>query len=207
VPKDYWKNKEAHKSFLMQYAREHNMQSPSDWGEVTTADFRRSKGASLYNQYGGIKQILQTISPEYKQTNKPVYKNERAMLKILKQIFPQFTIIDSYKHPDIRFVSTRRPGQLDAFIGDLAIAFEYQGEQHYNLHMWGTQRAEINDEEKRNVCRNLGITLIEVPFWWDKSQGQLEAAIWRVRPDLIAVPMSIVPFRDKSEVSLKPKST
>ncbi len=41
------------------------------------------------------------------------------------------------------------------------------------------------DSHKKESCKKLGITFIEVPFWWDKKQKSLEATIYEQRPDLI----------------------
>jgi hypothetical protein len=50
------------------------------------------------------------------------------------------------------------------------------------------ERAE-RDKEKRQVCKDNGITLIEIPYWWDKTLPSLAATI-RARignmvPDII----------------------
>lgn len=43
------------------------------------------------------------------------------------------------------------------------------------------------DEEKRIACKTKGITLVEVPYWWDLDlQKSLKATIHKVRPDLIS---------------------
>lgn len=59
--------------------------------------------------------------------------------------------------------------ELDGYSQTLAIAFEYQGFQHYSLGFlhrtpedfaWQQQR----DQEKRDLCKANGVTLIEVPW-------------------------------------------
>lgn len=38
---------------------------------------------------------------------------------------------------------------------------------------------------KLKQCKRHGITLIEVPYWWDCSKSSLMATIHQVRPDLV----------------------
>jgi hypothetical protein len=44
---------------------------------------------------------------------------------------------------------------------------------------------QLRDKEKKLACQLLGITLIEVPYWWDASKGQIEAMVHAVRPDIV----------------------
>jgi hypothetical protein len=59
-----------------------------------------------------------------------------------------------------------------------------QGEQHFiAIKAWGgaakLRQVQMRDQHKRSVCRDLGITLVEVPYSWDGSEehivGLLEA--------------------------------
>jgi hypothetical protein len=63
---------------------------------------------------------------------------------------------------------------------------EYQGETHFvSTHIFGKssdrQRA---DQIKRNFASQMGITLISIPFWWDKSPNSLVSTIRLYRPDI-----------------------
>jgi hypothetical protein len=40
------------------------------------------------------------------------------------------------------------------------------------------------DIEKSRICTEAGLTLIEVPFWWDGSHDTLAGTILHRRPDL-----------------------
>jgi hypothetical protein len=46
----------------------------------------------------------------------------------------------------------------------------------------------IIDAEKMEACRDAGITLIEIPYWWDQSIGSLHATIYKYRPEIISHP-------------------
>ena len=40
------------------------------------------------------------------------------------------------------------------------------------------------DVTKKEMAKNKGITLLEIPFWWDKKIDSLAATIYMHRPDL-----------------------
>jgi hypothetical protein len=55
--------------------------------------------------------------------------------------------------------------ELDGYNETLSIAFEYQGPHHY-INFYNSDQFEINqknDALKRNICKEKGITLIEIP--------------------------------------------
>jgi hypothetical protein len=67
-----------------------------------------------------------------------------------------------------------------------SLALEYQGETHYySSHVFGkaTDRQRA-DRIKYNIATHLGITVIYIPFWWDKSPSSLAATIKLYRPDI-----------------------
>lgn len=54
------------------------------------------------------------------------------------------------------------------------------------------------------MCKEVGITLIEIPYWWDKKLPSLCATIYNSRPDILktkptAIPIpSVIPTRKSS---------
>jgi hypothetical protein len=136
-------------------------------------------------------------------------KRQLLMAKLAKEILGE-SPLENYYHPDLKFSATKMIGQLDAFFPNLMIAFEYQGEQHYRQTVYDTKLTQKRDKEKRSLCESKGVTLIEIPYWWDGTRASLEATIRSKRPDLILKdplkePISTVepPYRTKSTYTSK----
>ena len=43
----------------------------------------------------------------------------------------------------------------------------------------------IRDQQKRDACEDYGITLLEIPYWWDNTIESLSAFIHKVIPNFI----------------------
>jgi len=112
-------------------------------------------------------------------------KAQYHLLNMLSNIFKDHLAILESKFSDFKFDSGHQIS-FDIFFPSLSLAFEYQGEQHYkSISMYGPiQRRKQNDENKAKISRMNGITLINIPFWWDKQQNSLVATILKQRPDL-----------------------
>jgi hypothetical protein len=69
--------------------------------------------------------------------------------------------------------------EIDILIPQLNLAFEYHGEQHHLFHFLQghPEEQQRRDAEKRIKCDEVGITLIEVPYWWDRSSSK-EKLLW-----------------------------
>ena len=95
-------------------------------------------------------------------------------------------IEENYRHPLLRYESGL-PMELDIFLPKEQLAFEYQGEQHFHdLYCMGSSwQQKQRDEEKRIACREKEITLIEVPYWWNKETSSLASTIHKQREGLI----------------------
>ncbi len=71
--------------------------------------------------------------------------------------------------------------ELDIFIPNYGLAFEYQGKQHFKEYDGvPVDERRARDEMKRELCKENGITLIEVPYWWNGTKSALAAMILKV---------------------------
>lgn len=99
---------------------------------------------------------------------RPDSKKQKLLFSIIKDIFPNTKILYNYKHPYLRFTKTNARMELDIYLPEQAIAFEYQGEMHF-FPRYGQKALDSckqRDAEKRETCQNSGINLIEVLYTW-----------------------------------------
>src|SRR5690348_4099488 len=86
--------------------------------------------------------------------------------------------------------------ELDVYVPKCNIAFEYQGQNHYfDIYSMGSKWSQrLRDTEKRGICQGRGITLIEVPYWWDSNKDSLMATIHSKREDLFPSHKDVQPI-------------
>jgi len=124
------------------------------------------------------------------QKRSVVLRKSQSMLhEKVQELFPATQdIFLNYIHPDLSFSSTDRNMELDIYIPSLSLAIEYQGMQHFQPvgYVYSTKdEIQERDKDKKRGCEKFGITLIEVPYWWDNSSNSLASIIRNSRPDLL----------------------
>lgn len=65
------------------------------------------------------------------------------------------------------------------YIPKYKIAFDYKGIQHFNPSPTAQAEKEIIiiEKRKRKGCEKEGITLLEIPYWWDFSISSLAGTV------------------------------
>lgn len=48
------------------------------------------------------------------------------------------------------------------------------------------------DADKRKLCRDKGISLIEIPYWWNEGVDNLRGIVAEHRPELVTAPPSFM---------------
>jgi hypothetical protein len=120
-----------------------------------------------------------------------VSKQQLYLFKVVQEVFADVEVKLNYKHPDLRRnLNSQVNIELDIFIPCLNLAFEYHGEQHWNWHFaYGSpQPQQRRDERRRQVCKQHGITLIEIPYFWDHKKTTLVDIIRKQVPGIFEHP-------------------
>jgi hypothetical protein len=86
------------------------------------------------------------------------------------------------------------------------LAFEYQGEGHYtDINMFDSYAVyKHRDMRKRALSNTFGTTVIEIPYWWDRSTESLIATIQKYRPDIPMPAVQATPISSTHEVLRSP---
>jgi len=193
VPSNYWNDENSLKSYLRWLAEQLQIKQMNDWYNVSTDDIDRLKGTSMRRKFG-LFHLLMRLIPNYSWNlhklaiEKPSSKAQTFLFNMIKQLFPgQSDALFNYRHPNFIFHSSTHRMELDIYLPSIALAIEYHGEHHYAWHYKYGNPKERNecDFEKRLACKQVGITLVEVPFWWDRRKESLLESILSQRPELL----------------------
>ena len=114
------------------------------------------------------------------------------MSKLLNDIFRWNNVYEEYGSRKHGFYYSETGGNMpfDVAIPELGVYFEFQGRQHFKMidifgGIKGYFRRKRCDEEKRFVCNKNGITLIEIPYTWDRTEKNLRE---RIREAGVSIP-------------------
>lgn len=204
VPRSFWDDKENLKVYIKYLEKQLGIQDPDDWMNVNFQELKEYGISSVLEKFNGLMNILCIVYPHHKfniSSGRGVWKTQALLYKYINELCAKKGVDDAhynYIHPSFVYESGLNM-ELDVFIPSLDLAFEYQGHQHYKklLAFQDADLAEIlvRDEMKRNECKKHGITLIEIPYWWDKTKESLFATIHKSRPDIWEHPGNPIPER------------
>jgi len=98
-----------------------------------------------------------------------------SLFKVVKHLLPSnVEAIEEFCHPLLKF-KTGTAMVFDIYIPSFNLAIEYQGYQHYYDHyMFGDVNSfKERDHQKHEACNSLGITYIQVPYWWQRDKESI----------------------------------
>jgi hypothetical protein len=183
------KQKYHRTSYLTWLKQKLHIQHDSEWKFVSTTDINRWKGGRVMRRSGGLLPFLSSLNPRVIDDSQQVVNNktEFHLHRVVNELFPDVQTHSRFKHKEMLYPHSLTEMELDVYIPSLGLAFEYQGQQHFHtkLGKYGcVESQQCKDELKRAACARAGITLIEVPYWWDHHSASIAATIRMLRPDI-----------------------
>jgi hypothetical protein len=181
----YWQNIDNTQAFLKSLEDKLCIKSCLGWYRVSKLDVEKL-GQGVSNHWPNIVQMLY---PKHKwQFHLFGNRSKRAMQRLLRlccdKLFTNYNIKEEY---GVGGTDNNSTVSLDIYIPSLNLALEYQGEHHYNqLNAFGpTSLQQVRDNEKSYICKQLGITLVAIPYWWNVGDSdEIAATILHFRTDL-----------------------
>ena len=181
-PPGYWSIEDNILQFLSTLKEKLNLNTVEDWERLSTKQIKSHGGSGLLMKYP-IKKIIQFAENSSLELKNNKRSSQRWLFLQVQKLFPGEEIIEDYFHDEL----SRKAGsaiQFDIFLLNRKIAFEYHGKQHYeDIPNAGFSSIEVyirRDKEKAELCRQFGIHLIIVPFWWDNSLDSLKLTLCAV---------------------------
>eukprot|EP00026_Physarum_polycephalum_P002043 Phypoly_transcript_02047.p1 GENE.Phypoly_transcript_02047~~Phypoly_transcript_02047.p1 ORF type:complete len:791 (+),score=118.55 Phypoly_transcript_02047:121-2493(+) len=113
--------------------------------------------------------------------------HQEHLVKAVRDLFPNEDIVTNVKKDsDVINPKTGHHFEIDLWLPNTSLCFEFQDEYHYNTTWYANVPLEYikakDDVKKREVGRK-GATLINIPCWWDGSTEKLKATLFFERPD------------------------
>lgn len=103
-----------------------------------------------------------------------MWVNETILYKLVKEIFPSSQVIHHYRGVELEGL------EIDVFVKDKKIGFEYNGLQHYKpiKHFGGKKSLEMTkerDKRKKELCEKLGIELHIIKYDETITKGLIKS--------------------------------
>ena len=175
----YWKDPTHRNELVEEIERKFLITEPKDWYRVSWKQLQTLRAASYIKRNGGLYQFLQDIypsvdwQPELFQA-RDKRSSQRELFAVVSRLYPGEEVVEEFLHDQL----TRESGspiEFDVYLPGRQIAFEYQGEHHFSdiPAMGQLELCRARDNEKLSLCKQHGIDLHQIPYWWDGTQEHL----------------------------------
>jgi len=195
-----WKEKELALKIFDSISEKLHVANLEDWYRVSVEQLKKL-GLNGFGKFGSLETALLNAYPNYVWDNSKFSKTgkksgQRWLLVTLQKLFPLVTILEDYLNPnlcwakDVDGPQEIHNMQLDIWIPQYNLAFEYQGAHHYfdSYEAFGpVSSASLyfnRDKQKKHLCYEKGITFIEIPYWWDGEEDSLITILNQSYPNL-----------------------
>lgn len=200
IQQDYWKSKANNSSHVRYLSSVFQIQKLEDWYNITATMLKKIPVGKwlLKNCSGSICKMLASVYPDMVWEFWPKFgrasQAKGSVQSLLKRILVRLGFEDVMAEYKVDFLcssGTKKHLPLDLYSPSKKIAFEYQGKHHFvqqggfPFAHYSQLQQQQNDDEKCRLCERHGITLIIIPFWWDKKESSLVTTIRHHRPDLL----------------------
>lgn len=119
-----------------------------------------------------------SIQTKKKKENKTENRCREIFENIFKKPFPT-------TRPDFLRRSNGYALELDGYNSQLKLAFEYNGQQHYNFvpkfhkNPDDLKEQKVRDNHKKFMCKQAGVTLITIPYTvkWDNLESYIRSKL------------------------------
>eukprot|EP01114_Cavostelium_apophysatum_P007737 TRINITY_DN1990_c0_g1_i5.p1 TRINITY_DN1990_c0_g1~~TRINITY_DN1990_c0_g1_i5.p1 ORF type:complete len:848 (+),score=203.21 TRINITY_DN1990_c0_g1_i5:93-2636(+) len=190
VSNKFWQDPANQRKYFDKIGKELNIKHWEDWYLVTREQVFKNAGFTILRYYGdSLMNALEAVYPEHPWKSHKALDIERRSSKAQSHLFKAVLSIFPGKsvHNNFKYQLDQTPIEVDVAVPSLSLAFEYQGEPHfYNVTVFGRDADNVknNDDRKRQICGSIGVTLIQIPFWWDGTKASLLKTILQHRPEL-----------------------
>jgi len=200
VKQEAWTNAANVRAFLEAVKEQLCIEEKADWFRISRKEvISVTGGFSFARSSLMLRDALALAYPDEEWPEAtgndgiPMKKSKQRLLRLaVRRLFPSVTLLEDYRSGFTAGAKEepRKAGpslELDLYMPDHQLAFEYNGVQHYHeVAFFGPLEAyQRRDEAKRRACREHGIRLLEVPYWWDGQVASLAASLHHRFPGLL----------------------
>lgn len=183
-PKIQWKTFTS-SEILKKIADIYKIDTLEDWYRISKFQLLSIQVYYHLRRYGGLPSLLKREYPDFnwdftKFSAKNKKSKQRELFVVVCQLFgSNEEILEDYIHPKIER-SNNMKIEFDIFVPKWNLAFEYQGEHHFQeIPAFGpVDMYKQRDEEKVKICKEQSINLVLISFNWD---GTLEEIINQIK--------------------------
>ena len=182
VPNGTWEqmSRDKWRELILWLSERLKIQNLDGWYRVSFPQIAKLVSGVPFERFS-LQEILVGAFPDHpweisKLQNRrgTIKASQRVLFSVLKDIFPTSKIFEDYP-----LLYKSKTIELDVYLPEENLAFEYHGQQHYvDIYEMGSRWIQRQrDEEKRKICKESNITLVEVPYWWDFEESSLRATL------------------------------